>query len=388
MTDTGPTRTISKTRLLLASLKLGCIGFGGGMAVLAMMRHEFVVKRKVCDEECFMNAAALSQALPGAISFNAMSFLGLSVQGFWGATLASWGFMLPSFLLMIALSMAYETLSKLEFATRMMHGMVAGVVGIIVAVAWDLAGHSATRCRRGWIIVVLSFVATLLGVGVVEIVLGCGVAGMFLCASGRGKDGDGPSCAAGAAAGWSLKSYAPLLLGTAGGLAVLWPLALLFLRVGLVTFGGGFVMIPMIQHEVVSGHQWLTAKEFADGMALGQLTPGPVVITATFVGYKVAGLLGAWVASTAVFLPSFVLSLVFGYSLDRWKTNPGVAAFMTGVQPAVVGLMGGAAILLGRAGLHHWATIGIAALSALLLIRFKLNPVVIILGTGLLGLLL
>jgi chromate transporter len=389
MTDIGPTRAISRTHLLLASLKLGCIGFGGGMAVLAMMRHEFVVKRKVCDEECFMNAAALSQALPGAISFNAMSFLGLSMQGFWGATLASWGFMLPSFLLMIALSMAYETLSKLEFATRMMHGMVAGVIGIIVAVAWDIAGHSATRCRRGWIIAALSFAASLLGVGVVEIVLGCGVAGMFLCATGLGKEGDGPTCASGAGAlACNLKSYAPLLLGAAGGLAVLWPLALLFLRVGLVTFGGGFVMIPMIQHEVVSGHQWLTAKEFADGMALGQLTPGPVVITATFVGYKVAGLVGAWVASTCVFLPSFALSLVFGYSLDRWKKNPGVAAFMSGVQPAVVGLMGGAAILLGRAGLHHWATLGIAALSALLLIRYKLNPVLIILATGLAGLLL
>jgi len=147
-------------------------------------------------------------------------------------------------------------------------------------------------------------------------------------------------------------------------------------------------MIPMIQHEVVSGHEWLTAKEFADGMALGQLTPGPVVITATFVGYKVAGLLGAWVASTAVFLPSFLLSLVFGYSLDRWKANPGVAAFMGGVQPAVVGLMGGAAIMLGRAGFHHWATVGIAALSALVLIRFRINPVLIILATALIGLLL
>jgi chromate transporter len=388
MTATSPTRAISKTHLLLASLKLGCIGFGGGMAVLSLMRHEFVVKRKVCDEECFMNAAALSQALPGATSFNAMSFLGLSMQGFWGATLASWGFMLPSFLLMIALSMAYESLSHMEVATRMMHGMVAGVVGIIVAVAWELAGHSATRCRRGWIIVTLSFAASLLGVGVVEIVLGCGVAGMFLCGADHGGEGDGPSCARAAPAALGLKPFAPLLLGAAGGPVLLWPLALLFLRIGLVTFGGGYVMIPMIQHEVVGGYHWLTNKEFADGMALGQLTPGPVVITATFIGYKIAGLVGAWVASTAVFLPSYLLSLVFGYSLERWKANPGVAAFMSGVQPAVVGLMGGAAIMLGRAGFHHWASVGLAALSALLMIRFRLNPVVIILGTALVGLLL
>lgn len=389
MTEAESRVPISRLRLLLAALKLGCVGFGGGLAVLSLMRREFVDKRKACDDECFLNAAALAQALPGATSFNAMSFLGLSMRGFWGAALASWGFMLPSFLMMIVLSVAYERLGNLDVASRMMQGMVAGVVGIIVAVAWDLAGQGATRCRRGWIIVGVSFVAALLGVGVVEIVLGCGVAGMFLCAAGRTGEEEGAACPRGApVVGLGLKPLVPLLLGTAGSIAVLWPLALLFFRVGLVTFGGGFVMIPMIQHEVVSGHQWLTSKEFADGMALGQLTPGPVVITATFVGYKVAGLLGAWVASTAVFLPSFLLSLVFGYSLERWKSNPGVAAFMSGVQPAVVGLMGGAAIVLGRAGFHHWVTVGVAALSALVLIRFRVNPVLIILATGLAGLFL
>jgi chromate transporter len=380
---------ISRTSLLLASLKLGFIGFGGGMAVLSLMHREFVERKKTCDEECFLNAAALSQALPGAISFNAMCFLGLSMRGFWGATLASWGFMLPSFLIMIVLSMVYESFGHLAVASSMMHGMVTGVVGIILAVAWDLAGKGATRCRRGWIIATVAFLATLLGVGVVEIVLGCGVAGMFLCASDHSGESDGPACprTVPAVAG-GLKTLAPLLLGAVGSLAVLWALALLFFRVGLVTFGGGFVMIPMLQSEVVNGHHWLTAKEFADGMALGQLTPGPVVITATFVGYKVAGLLGAWVASTAVFMPSYLLSLGFGYSLERWKSNPGVAAFMGGVQPAVVGLMGGAAIVLGRAGFHHWAGPAIAALCALLLIRFRMCPIWIILATAVVGLFL
>jgi chromate transporter len=379
---------ISRTRLLLTSLKLGTVGFGGGMAVLSLIHREFVVKRKTCDEECFLNAAALSQALPGAISFNAMSFLGLSMRGLWGATIASWGFMLPSFVMMIGLSMAYDRLSHLQVANAMMHGMVAGVVGLILAVAWELAGKGATRCRRGWIIVVLSFVANLLGVGVVEIILGCGVAGMFLCAAGRSDAGDdGEACdLKGGVGGLGLKGLTPLLLGTAGTLAVLGALALFFLRVGLVTFGGGFVMIPMIQHEVVDARHWLTAKEFADGMALGQLTPGPVVITATFVGYRVAGLLGAWVASTAVFLPSYLLSLVFGYSLEKWRANPGVAAFMQGVQPAVVGLMGAAAIALGRAGFTSWTAVLVALLAFLLLLRFRLSPLWIMAGTALLGL--
>jgi chromate transporter len=380
---------ISRLRLLLTSLKLGLVGFGGGMAVLSLLHREFVVNRKACDEECFLDAAALSQTLPGAISFNAMSFLGLSMCGFWGATLASWGFMLPSFLIMIGLSVAYERLSSLGAANAMLHGMVAGVVGLILAVAWDLAGKGATRCRRGWVIVLVAFVASLLSVGVVEIILGCGVAGMFLCASAHsGAESERESCDVRAAIGGvGMKGLAPLLLGTAGSIAVLGALAMFFLRVGLVTFGGGFVMIPMIQHEVVDARHWLTAKEFADGMALGQLTPGPVVITATFVGYRVAGLLGAWVASTAVFMPSYLLSLFFGYSLEKWKTNPGVAAFMNGVQPAVVGLMGAAAITLGRAGLNHWTEILVALLAFLLLVRFRLSPLLIMLGTAILGLL-
>jgi chromate transporter len=183
MQNSGGRVPISHLRLFLTSLKLGLVGFGGGMAVLSLLHREFVVQRRTCDEECFLNAAALSQALPGAISFNAMSFLGLSMCGFWGATLASWGFMLPSFLIMIGLSMAYDRVSSLGAVNAMLHGMVAGVVGLILAVAWELAGKGATRCRRGWVIVLVAFVASLLRVGVVEIILGCGVAGMFLCAS-------------------------------------------------------------------------------------------------------------------------------------------------------------------------------------------------------------
>ena len=378
---------MKRTRLFFTSLKLGLVGFGGGMAVLSLLHREFVVKKQCCDEECFLNAAALSQSLPGAISFNAMTYLGLNMGGFWGATLAGWGFMLPSFVMMILLSIAYDHFSKIATASQMLHGMIAGVVGLILAVAWELAGKASTRCKLGWILVSVAFVASLLGVGVVEIIFGCGIVGLFLCGASHGNGGAGESCST-APALVGLKSLAPVLLGATGTLAVLSALGLFFIRVGLVTVGGGFVMIPMIQHEVVDLHHWLTAKEFADGMALGQLTPGPVVITATFVGYRTAGLLGAWVSSTAVFLPSYILTLVFGYSLDRWKSNPGVAAFLSGVQPAVVGLLGAAAITLGRAGLHSWAALFISALCALVIIRFKISPVWIVLGSALLGLLI
>jgi chromate transporter len=382
-----------KLRLLLTSLKLGCIGFGGGMAVLSLIHSEFVKRKKTCSEDDFLNAAALSQSLPGAISFNAMTYLGLRMEGFWGATLAGWGFMLPSFLLMIGLSMAYDSISHLSLVSQMLNGMVAGVVGLILAVTWELAKPESIRCRFGWIMAFLAFVASLIPqIGIVEIVLGSGAAGMVLCPerrNGNGKDGNeaGPSCRIPAIVG-GFKTAWPALLGTAGTLAVLAALGLFFVRVGLVTFGGGFVMIPMIQKEVVNHYHWLTAKQFADGMALGQLTPGPVVITATFVGYKVAGLVGAWVASTAVFLPSYVLSLLFGYSLDRWKNNPAVASFLNGVRPAVVGLMGSAAVHLMFGGIHGWEVLTIIPLATLLLIRYKISPIWIMFGSAVLGLLL
>jgi chromate transporter len=153
---------------------------------------------------------------------------------------------------------------------------------------------------------------------------------------------------------------------------------------GSVTFGGGLVMLPLIEAEVVNTHHWLTHQEFADAAALGQITPGPVLITATFVGYRVAGTLGALVATLSIFLPAFLMTIAAASSLRRFRNNEQVQAFLRGVAPAVVGLLVAAALSVGRAGIHSWVGVSIMVLAIITLVRFRPNPFWVILGAGVL----
>ncbi|QQS45084.1 MAG: chromate transporter [Acidobacteriota bacterium] len=165
-------------------------------------------------------------------------------------------------------------------------------------------------------------------------------------------------------------------------LVVVWKLIMIFMRIGTVTFGGGFVMIPQIEYDVVDVHRWMDHRTFADGMAFGQITPGPVLITATFVGYKVAGLIGAIAATIAAFLPSFIMTTIAGTSIDRFRTNFNVQAFLAGVAPAVVGMLAAAGVSLAKSGLGSVDGYAVATLAFLLMLRARFNPVLIIFGCG------
>jgi chromate transporter len=166
-------------------------------------------------------------------------------------------------------------------------------------------------------------------------------------------------------------------------LGLLLTIASIFLRIGAVTFGGGFVMVPLIESEVVHAHGWLTHREFVEAFALGQVTPGPVLVTATFIGYRVAGTLGALVATISIFLPAFLMTVAAGSSLKRFRTNRQVQAFLRGVTPAVVGLLVAAGWSIGRAGIHTWIGLTIAVVCVAVLVRFRPNPFWVIAGAGL-----
>src|SRR6201988_2783786 len=165
-------------------------------------------------------------------------------------------------------------------------------------------------------------------------------------------------------------------------LGLLLALSSVFLRMGAVTFGGGFVMVPLIESEVVNNHHWLTTQEFADATALGQVTPGPVLITATFIGYRVAGTLGALVSTIAVFLPAFLMTIAAGSSLRRFPANRQVQSFLRGVTPAVVGVLVAAAWSIGRAVIHTWLGVRTAVVARFVLWRWKPNAFWVILGAG------
>jgi chromate transporter len=167
-------------------------------------------------------------------------------------------------------------------------------------------------------------------------------------------------------------------------LGLLLTLSAIFIRIGAVTFGGGFVIAPLIEAEVVNNYHWLTHQEFAEAFALGQITPGPVLITATFIGYRVAGTLGALVATISIFLPAFLMVIAAGSSLRRFRTNRLVQAFLLGVTPAVVGLLVAAAWSIGRAGIHTWIGLSLAGLAVFVLVRYRPNAFWVILGAGIL----
>jgi len=195
-------------------------------------------------------------------------------------------------------------------------------------------------------------------------------------------------------AGAKLRSFAwlPLILlftwPVLEKLITVWHLITIFLRVGTVTFGGGYVMVPQIETDVVQVNKWMDHQTFADGVAFGQITPGPVLITSTFIGYKVAGIIGAIMTTIAAFLPSFVMTMIAGASINRFRANFHVQAFLAGVAPAVVGMLAAAgvtmAMTMAKSGGSGPTGFGIATLSCLLMLRAKLNPVVIIFGCGLL----
>jgi chromate transporter len=334
---------------------------------------------------------------------------------------------------------------------RLFHGLNAAVVALIVVTAWRM-GKSTLRHGWQWVIGVLACLTVVgLGATVVEVVLAAGVIGIFVdsfaqkplqlsrrlhTASSRRRrrvvsrltfarrktsDDEGKRSRA---RHYLLRGLATQraqtkpdkeasniadeadLVGSDSkdrmhcivpfGFAMLFMLKLgllfalcaVFLRIGAITFGGGFVMIPLIESEAVDHHQWLTHQEFADATALGQVTPGPVLISATFIGYRVAGTLGALVATISIFLPSFLMTVAAGSSLRRFRDNQIVQSFLRGVTPAVAGLLVAASISIGRAGIHTVIGLLLAIAAGVVLVRFRPNAFWVIIGAGALRFLL
>lgn len=399
-------------------LKLGATGFGGGIAVIAQIRRLVVSDKRWLNENEFLDAISLAQSLPGANAVNAITYIGLKLAGVRGALISAASFIFPSFLIMIGLTIAHDYLAVFPDAQRVFQGFNAAVVGLIAATTVRLgktAVHQQWHLELG---VGVGFLLIFTDTTVAEVVLLAGLTGVFIRsfktrarhrvrqrlrkkrqseakkkegeATGEGEGEEEAAETSAVAPGERLLSVAaPLVLLLFAWpflekLVLVWQLMTIFLRVGTVTFGGGFVMIPQIETDVVDVHRWISHQEFADGMAFGQITPGPVLITATFIGFKVAGLVGAVAATIAAFLPSFLMTTIAGTSLNRFRANTQVQSFLAGVGPAVVGMLAAAGVSLAKSGLSTPISYGVATLAFLLMMRARLNPVIIIFGCGLL----
>jgi chromate transporter len=256
------------------------------------------------------------------------------------------------------------------------YGVNPAVIAVMVATGWRMA-KSAVKDRFGIALAVLSLALILARAPIALVLLGAGLIGYLRYAPRRTTSG-------------RAAAVFPVLAGT--GLGKLAALGWVFLRAGAMLYGGGFVIVAFIEQDVVRAHGWLTRAEFLDGVAIGQVTPGPVLTTATFVGYRVGGVLGAAVATVAVFLPSFVYILAAAPNLDRWRANPSFQAFLKGANPAVVGALFAAAWLLGYgpgrhpvAAVHGLPTALIFAASLVALLRTKVAVPWVLAGAALAG---
>lgn len=422
-------RTATLGGLFLSFLKIGLVGFGGGVAVLAQIRTLTVRKRHWITDSEFAEAVALAQSLPGTSAGNSVTYIGVRLRGWRGATMAMTGFILPSMLIMIVLAIMYKHLHTLAGSEQFFHGLNGAVVALILVTAWRM-GKNILTARWQWSLAVLAFLAVaILNATVLEVVFAAGLIGIYVDSIAErqlrrlrnlrtivarrrtrirtrlakqrrtrkqnvfasyltrrlnGHAAEEPEEEREASTTLRSIGMFALAMPLVAKLGLLLTLAAIFLRIGTVTFGGGLVMAPLIEAEVVDTHHWLTHQEFADAFALGQITPGPVLITATFVGYRVAGTIGALVATISIFLPAFLLTIAAASSLRRFRNNEQVQSFLRGVSPAVVGLLVAAALSMGRAGIHSWVGISIMLLAIFTLVRYRPNPFWVLLGAGML----
>jgi chromate transporter len=379
--------------------RFGVIGFGGPQAHMAMQHDEAVVRRHWLSQAQFSDGLAVCEMLPGPASTQMGIYVGYVRAGQVGALVAGLAFITPAFLIVVALSWAYFQFQALPQLDAIFFGISPVLIAIILGFCWKLGKKSIHHAPA----VAIALVAGLaIGWGRLSPLLVFLLAGMVGLVLYRPKSSGPPQALwlpLSLMTGWPLATTSTdvLALSSFWGLERLstffWPLLTFFLKTGMFIFGGGLVIIPLLEFQVVDQLHWLTRTEFLNGIAIGQLSPGPVVLTAAFVGFKVAGVLGALVASVGIFTPSFLFIMAGAPILLRVRQNPWAQAFLAAVRPAVLGAIAAATIPLAQTAIWAypvWWLRGLAAAIALLalvaLIRWKIPTWQLVLAGGALGL--
>ncbi len=357
---------ISLPALLLNFLKIGAIGFGGGMAVIALMERDLIRKRRALDAEEFLQGVGLGQVL-GPFAVNTALFVGNRLYGTLGGLACAFAFMAPSVLIVILLSWLYFSFHAIPALQGAIGGLGPVVIALILVAAWSM-GRKAIRSWPSVLMAALALTLSLFKINAVYILAGAGIIGLI--AGKRIKAKDKPQASGGGDASVAAIAALPAVGSVSAGI---FNVAWVFLKIGCVFFGGGFVLIPVLQQRL-GALGWLTKKEFVDGVAISNLTPGPIAVLATFAGFHLHGVMGALVATIALFTPALILMTFMSREYARLKDAPYFKNFMGGVTPAVVGMVAGAAVLLSPGILHDIAALGLLAAALLLLARFQWHP--------------
>ena len=365
-------------------LKLGTLGFGGPVALVGYMQRDLVERRRWIDDEEYKLGLALAQIMPGPLAAQLAIAIGFFRHGVLGATLVGLAFILPSFLMVLALSALYVAYGGLWWMQALFYGIAAAVIGIIVLAAQKLARKVNGRDPLLWAIFAVLAVTTVgLQAELAELFLLAGLLVLVVRAPPawlrlrRPKLSVHPSALAAPLAG--LAAADPQ-----GGLLL--DLLLFFTKAGAFVFGSGLAIVPFLYEGVVRGHGWLTEQQFLDAVAVAMITPGPVVITVAFIGYLVAGVPGATVAAIGIFLPVYLLTIVPAPWFRRHRENAQLRAFSDGATAAASGAIAGAVVVLGQRAIVDLPTALIGLASLAVLWRFRIAEPLIVLAAGAAGL--
>jgi chromate transporter len=351
------------------------------------MEDEFVTRRRWLSHQHFLDLVGATNLIPGPNSTEMTLHLGYERAGWRGLIVAGASFILPAVLITACLAWLYVEYGTLPAVEPLLFGIKPAVIVVIVAAMWRLG----QRAVRGWQLGVLGTAAAclvLFGIGEILVLLAVGVLGMLWLRTAEAETSDRTS------RWWAIlfqDSAVPVLGGgaaVAAGSISLWKLGLFFLKVGAVLYGSGYVLVAFLEGDLVQSSGWLTEGQLLDAIAIGQFTPGPVLSTATFIGYVVAGAPGSFVATAAIFLPSFIFVLLLNPLIPRLRDSSWVSAFLDAVNVAAVGLILAVVIELSVAVVVSWEAWFIVTAAAVAFFRFRLNVAWIVVGGGVLGWLL
>jgi chromate transporter len=329
------------------------------------MQRDLVERRRWVPREEFLNGVALGQTMPGPLAAQVVMWIGYLEAGPLGALATVIPFVLPSFVLVLGVAVAYVQFKGLEAIQALFYGIAPAVMAVLAVVAVKLARLTNEKDVRLWAITVaIGVVTAATGTEVALLFVAAGLVMMAWEAPPRFLRRTSPSIMLGAPLTHSLLTG----ILTGGGLVTL---GLFFLKAGAFIFGSGLAIVPFLRSGVVEQHHWLTDRQFLDAVAIGLITPGPVVITATFIGYLVGGFAGAAIATVAIFIPIYLGVVVPGAWFVRHKDSPRIRGFVKGATAAAAGAIAGATVVLSRGAIVDWPTAGIALASLAFTLRFK-----------------
>jgi chromate transporter len=369
--------------LFLYFLRLGSTGFGGPIALAGYMRRDLVDERCWYSDDEYQQGLAIAQTMPGPLAAQLAMWLGYLERGAAGALLVALPFIVPPFLLVTAVAALYAHYQGLSQVQSIFFGVGPAVMAIIAIAAYKLARSTNKRDPLLWTIATIVCASTAIsGSEIVWLFLAAGFFGAVYYGGGL------PGLRGGTAA------LSPLPLTTIKGFVwlaaggTLGAMALFFAKASALTFGSGLAVVPFLHQGLVTDHHWLTERQLTDAVAMGLISPGPVVIMGTFAGYLVAGVAGAVVATVALFTPTYLFVVVPGRLFRRFERHPRLQGFVKGATAAAAGAIAGAAIVIGRQTIHGWlsAAIGVVALASLLQKRMNVPEPALVAAAAVAGL--